>query len=380
MMIYLDFAATAPMRQSAIEAYAETAKQAFGNTQSLHDTGSAAHNLMQSCKQIWGALLNAREEGMYFTGNASEGNQLAIRSLLRGRARCREIVTTELEHASVLTALHELEKEGYRIRYVAVDAAGIIDFEQYRSMITDQTALVVMQLVNSEMGAIQPVAACAAVAREKAVPLHCDVVQAFGKIPLDISQLGVTSAVCSAHKVGGPKGVGIVWMDPRVHWGAVYEGTVHQAGFRAGTVDVPGIVSATIAGKEAIAEQQEAAEHAKKLQRYLMGRLPKEVAVAGDPMNKSPFIQGMILPHVEGQWMMLECNRQQIAISTGTACKIGAGEAMSAMKAIGIEPDAARKFIRMSFSRSTTEQEIDAVVNVIRASMSSLCKAQVKKF
>lgn len=112
MTIYLDYAATAPMRQTAIDAYAETAKKVFGNTQSLHDAGSAAGNLLEACRRMWGSLLNVRSEGIYFTGNASEGNQLAIRSLLRGRGDGkREIVTTALEHASVLTALHELEKE-----------------------------------------------------------------------------------------------------------------------------------------------------------------------------------------------------------------------------------------------------------------------------
>ncbi|WP_353048267.1 IscS subfamily cysteine desulfurase [Planococcus sp. ISL-110] len=370
MMIYLDYAATAPMRQTAIDAYAETAKQVFGNTQSLHDAGSAASNLLEACRRIWGGFLNARSEGVYFTGNASEGNQLAIRSLLRGRAGgYREIVTTKLEHASVLTALHELEKEGYRIRYVPVDADGILDFEQFHSLVTSQTALIVIQLINSEMGAIQPVAKCAAYAKEKAVPIHCDIVQAFGKIPVDLSQLGVTSAVCSGHKIGGPKGVGIVWVDPGTHWESVYEGTVHQGGFRAGTVDVPGIAAATIAGKEATAEQQQAKTHAENLQRYLMEQLPDEVLLTGDPAGKSPFIQGLLLPHVEGQWMMLECNRRQIAISTGTACKIGAGEAMSAMSAMGIEQDAARKFIRISYSGSTTKADIDAFLDVIHASI-----------
>jgi len=139
-------------------------------------------------------------------------------------------------------------------------------------------------------------------------------------------------------------------------------------------VDVPGIAAATIAGKEAVAEQKEAAVHAEELQRYLMESLPAAVLLTGNPMKKSPFIQGLLLPHVEGQWMMLECNRQQIAISTGTACKIGAGEALSAMSAIGIEQDAARKFIRISFSAGTTAPDIDAFLDVVRASMATFAQ------
>ncbi|AIY06202.1 cysteine desulfurase [Planococcus sp. PAMC 21323] len=372
MTIYLDYAATSPMRESAIDAYATIARKYFGNTQSLHDKGTDALGLYESCQRTWGDMLRVRGEGIYFTGNASEGNQLAIRSLLRGRkGGNREIVTTQLEHASVLTTLHELEKEGYRIRYVPVNRDGVLDFEEYKKMVTDQTALVVIQLVNSEMGAIQPVAKCVAIAKMNRVPFHCDIVQALGKIPLDLASLGVTSAVCSGHKVGGPKGVGIVWVDPSIHWESTYEGTTHQQGFRAGTVDVPAIVAATIATKEAISEQEKGSQHAENLQSYFREQLPEGVLLIGNDAEKSPFIQGVLLPHVEGQWMMLECNRHQIAISTGTACKIGAGEAMSAMRAIGIAQDAARKFIRISISKNTTKQEIDAFLQVLRTSMLS---------
>lgn len=370
MMIYLDSAATIPMRQEALAAYTEAAQKAFGNTQSLHDAGSAAADYLSSCRKLWGQLLNARADGIYFTGNASEANQLAIRSLLRGRPdKCRTIVSTKLEHASVLTVLHELEKEGYAIEFIPVDRFGVVEMETYKTKVNEETALVIMQLVNSEMGAVQPVEQCALIANGFGVPLHSDIVQGFGKLPVDIGALGITSAVCSAHKIGGPKGVGIAYINPSVHWQSVYEGTTHQHGFRAGTIDVPGIVSATIAAKHAVSEQPQAFEHAQRLQHYLLARLPKGVVLTGDTTTKSPFIHGLVLPHVEGQWMMLACNRAQIAISTGTACKIGYGEAMSAMLAMGIESDAARKFIRISFNKETTESDLDTFVHVVENSL-----------
>jgi cysteine desulfurase len=370
MMIYLDSAATVPMRQEALAAYVEAAEKAYGNTQSLHDEGSRAAGFLASCRHLWASFLNAREEGIYFTGNASEGNQLAIRSLLRGRpSNNRTIVTTKLEHASVLTTLHELEKEGFRVEYVPVDHCGVVDFERYKELVDERTALVIMQLVNSEMGAIQPVGACAEYAKQFNVPVHCDIVQGFGKIAVDIKKLGAASTVCSAHKIGGPKGVGIVYIDPTIHWEAVYEGTTHQIGFRAGTVDVPGIVSATIAAKHALAEQKEAFWHASRLQEFIVASLPTGVKLTGNLETKSPFIQGLILPHVEGQWMMLACNREKIAISTGTACKIGSGEAMSAMGAMGIESDVAKKFVRLSFNLQTTEREVDKFLRVVEKSL-----------
>lgn len=369
-MIYLDAAATSPMRKEAIDAYVEAATKAFGNTQSLHDTGSTAAEYLSSCKQLWAKLLNGRAEGIYFTANASEGNQLTIRSLLRGRPlEYRDIVTTKLEHASVLTALHELEKEGYRIHYIPVDKYGVIDLQLFKQSVKRNTALVIMQLVNSEMGAIQPVVSCATHAKQFGVPIHCDMVQGVGKIPVDVSVLNVTSVVCSAHKIGGPKGVGIVYLDPSVHWESVYEGTTHQSGFRAGTVDIPSIIAATIAAKYAFAEQDGAYQQANHLQDFILANLPESVHLVGNPATKSPFIQGLILPHVEGQWLMLECNRHQIAISTGTACKIGYGEAISALSAMGLEQDMASRFIRVSFNHKTTVEEINAFLQVVQNSL-----------
>lgn len=369
MKSYLDAAATVPMRKEALQAYLETAERAFGNTQSLHDDGTIAANYLESCRRIWGQLLNVRPEGFYFTGSASEGNQLAIRSLLKGRPdACKKIITTKLEHASVLTVLHEIEKEGYSIEYIPVDEMGNLNTKKFELAVDEQTALVVMQLVNSEMGVIQNVAYCAKYAKQFAVPVHSDMVQALGKIPIDLKESTITSAVFSSHKIAGPKSVGIVYMDPVIHWQPVYEGTVHQSGFRAGTIDVPGIVSATIAAKYAVAEQPENYQLAQKLQTFLIDQLPTAVLLTGDSEKKTPFIHGLLLPHVEGQWMMLECNRHQIAISTGTACKIGAGEAMSAMLAMGFESDVARKFIRISFHNSTTDKDLSNFLEVVKKS------------
>lgn len=366
MKSYLDAAATIPMRKEALQAYMETAEQAYGNTQSLHDAGTEAAEYVDSCRRILGKLMDARPEGFYFTGSASEGNQLAIRSLLKGRpGHCKKIISTPLEHASVLAVLHELEKEGYIVEYLPVDKFGNLNREEFELAVDEQTALVVMQLVNSEMGAVQDVAYCAAYAKRYNVPLHSDMVQGLGKIPINLTDSGVASAVFSAHKIGGPKSVGIVYVDPAVHWQSVYDGTVHQNGFRAGTIDVPGIVSATIAAKLAVAEQPANFRNAMELQSFLLECLPEGVVPAGKPSAKSPFIQGLLLPHVEGQWMMLECNRHQIAISTGTACKIGAGEAMSAMLAMGIESDVARKFIRISFHQGTTEKDLSNFLDVV---------------
>lgn len=368
-MIYLDYAATTPPRKEVLSAYTEAAKSCWGNTQSLHDAGTEAYDLLQSCRQMIGQLIGAREEGIYFTGSASEANQLSIRSLLRGRPpELKEIVTIKMEHASVLSTMNELEKEGYTIRYLPVDKNGIISIEHFREAVNQTTALVVIQYVNSEMGAVQPIQALASWAKSVGVPFHCDAVQALGKLPFHLENLKITSAVFSPHKCFGPKGVGIAYVDPTVHWQAVYEGTTHQRGFRAGTVDVPNIAAATIACKLAIEEQQASYSHAKNIEQYIESKLESlqyPVRLTGKRGERSPFIYGFMLPDMEGQWIMLECNRNQIAISTGTACKIGYGEAASAMSAIGFEAEDTRRFIRISIHKETTFEDIDAFLTVI---------------
>ncbi|MEK3886649.1 IscS subfamily cysteine desulfurase [Bacillus sp. FSL K6-3431] len=368
-MIFLDYASTTPPRQESLLAYTEAAQRCWGNTQSLHDVGSEANELLQSCRQIIAGLTGARHEGIYFTGSASEANQLAIRSLLRGRPKqLKEIVTIKMEHASVLNTMNELEKEGYSIRYLPVDENGIISIDQYKKIVSSRTALVVIQYVNSEMGAIQSIQTLATWAKSAGVPFHCDAVQALGKLPVNLKEMNVTSAVFSAHKCFGPKGVGIAYVDPSVHWQAVYEGTTHQAGFRAGTVDVPSIAAATIACKLAVEEQDISYSHAKNVEKYIEGQLKSlvyPVCLTGKKGKRSPFIYGLMLPNIEGQWIMLECNRNQIAISTGTACKIGFGEAASAMAAIGYEADDTRRFIRISIHKQTTLADIDAFISLV---------------
>lgn len=372
-MIYLDYAATTPPCQESLLAYTEAAQKCWGNTQSLHDVGTMANDLFQSCRHIIAGLIRARKEGIYFTGSASEANQLVIRSLLRGRpSHLKEIVTIKMEHASVLNTMHELEKEGYTIRYLPVNEKGIISINQYKKVVNKETALVVIQYVNSEMGAIQPIQTLASWAKSFGVPFHCDAVQALGKLPVYMNEMNVTSAVFSAHKCFGPKGVGIAYINPSIHWQAVYEGTTHQTGFRAATVDIPSIVAATIACKLAVKEQEASYSHAKEIENYIVDRLNTfeySLQLTGKRGERSPFIYGLMIPFVEGQWMMLECNRNQVAISTGTACKIGFGEATSAMTAIGYEPDDTRRFIRISIHKHTTISDIDQFFAILTKSL-----------
>lgn len=362
---YFDYAATAPMREEALTSYVEAARKFYGNTQSLHDVGSAAQRVLQKCKHIWADHLQVSPDSVFFTGSATEGNQLAIRSLVKGKQGT--ILVCPLEHASILTVVHELKSEGFAIEWLPLTERGVVDLQKTNDMLSDEVILVVCQWVNSETGILQPIKEILSLVKRKSIPLHCDAVQGFGKCTLTGWQQDVASFVISGHKFGGPKGCGVCLINPDFHWSSVYPGTTHQFGFRAGTVDIPSIVATTEAAFISLKEQHDLYANVQKFHMRVVNALPETVEYVGQGTTKSPFIVGLSGFGVDGQHTMLEANRHGISISTGSACKVGHGEAMSTLSALGYEEDVARQFVRISFGYLTTEREVENLIKWIRS-------------
>lgn len=354
---YFDYAATAPMRDEALEVYSEFAKMNFGNTQSLHDVGTRAAQVVAACQQFWGRQLGGDSSGVFFTGNASEANQLAIRGFVKGKSG--KILACPLEHASVLTMLGELQAEGFEIEWMKLTPSGEVDLEAVARQIDSSCLLMICQWVNSETGIIQPVEQLVKLAATYKIPLHCDAVQGFGKCSLEKWTSEVASFVVSGHKFGGPKGCGVVWMNPAYHWQSVYSGTTHQQGFRAGTLDVAAIAATTRAAELALLEQKALYQRVKELHDVIHKSLPDEIEVVGSRTKKSPFILGVLGFGVDGQHTMLEGNRRGFAFSTGSACKVGHGEAMSTLTSLKYSQDEAKQFVRFSFGHQTTQEQVN---------------------
>lgn len=363
-MKYFDYAATAPMRPEALAVYSEVATRYFGNTQSLHDHGTEAMRVVEQCRAFWGNAFQGDPSGVFFTGSASEANQLAIRSLVKGKAGT--ILANHLEHASILIVLGELQKEGYHVKWLPLTKTGEVDTEKLHELLDDSVILLICQWVNSETGIIQPLEVITEAARTRHIPVHCDAVQGFGKLTLNDWTKHTASLTVSAHKFGGPKGTGIVWMNPAFHWQPVYEGATHQSGFRAGTLDVPAIAAATRAAEIALEKQPALLERAKTYHDNIQSRLPAHVDIVGYRAKKSPFIIGLIGFGVDGQHTLLEANRSQFAFSTGSACKIGHGEAMSALTSLGYPEDVARQFVRISFGYGTKLVDVEELGEWLR--------------
>lgn len=363
-MIYLDHAATTPMSEKALEVYVNVAKHYFGNASSLHDEGSAAGQILEASAKTIAATLNARPQDIFFTSGATEGNFLAINSLLKGK-KGRHIITSKIEHSSVRNAFLNLESEGYEITWLPVDELGHISVEHLENSLRNETALVSIQHVNSEIGTVQDIQKIGELMHKKEIFFHSDCVQSYGRLPLDIETLNADALTISSHKIYGPKGAGAVWMSSKANWRAVFPNQDNKTKFRPGTPDVPSIAAFATAAKERISEmgaEQERISAFKEKLLFEINKMGFEVKVEGESQKSVPNIMGLRFPGIEGQFMMLECNQAGLAISTGSACQVGSDKPNKTMMAIGKSEQEAREFIRLSFGKKNEEQQIPLII------------------
>lgn len=372
-MIYLDYAATTPMSEEALETFVSASKHYFGNERSLHDIGSNASLLLEACRKQLAGFLNASPASIYFTSGGTESNILGIQTLIKSTKKTgRHIVTTTLEHSSISNYVKVLEEQGYEVSYIPVDKNGIVSVDLIKKAIRDDTILGIFQHVNSEIGAIQPIVEIANLFKPLNIMLHCDCVQSFGKLEINVSEFDVSSISISSHKLHGPKGVGALYINPKLTSQPIYPGTSHESGIRPGTVNVPAIASFVTAAGHII--------HSKNLdhQRYLSLKQvfrnefrdnQKFVRFEGSDDYCLPNIIGMRIIGLEGQFVMLECNRHQFAISTGSACAIGMQKPSETLLAIGRTEHEAKQFFRISIGKDTKEEDLTKLASTLKLIM-----------
>ena len=368
-MIYLDYAATTPMRKETVEVFSHVAMNMYGNSSSLHDLGTTAQDLLNNCRAEIAKDIGGHRDGIYFTGSGSEANILAIQTLLNGNKRKgTHIITTKVEHASIYHLFKKLEKEGYDVTFLDVNKEGQVEMEHLRSAIRPNTCLVSIQHANSETGTIQPLREIGQFLKEKNILFHSDCVQTYNKLSIDVTDFNLDSLSISAHKLYGPKGVGCLYINPKVPWSSIYEEASHEGGMRPGTVNVPGIAAFTTAAQLMKEERIQEMDRLATLKQYFIHSLKNKintVTIEGSLTESLPNIVALRFAGIEGQHIMLECNRAQIAISTGSACQIGAQSPSRSMKAIGLSDEEARELIRISFGKHTTIDDIKFTVQTL---------------
>jgi cysteine desulfurase len=373
-MIYLDYAATTPMSEKAIDVYTKAAREFFGNASSLHDIGNQSNRLLETARTELATLIHGEKNGIYFTSGGSEANDLAIRSLVKANNnKGKHLITTQGEHSSILNTFELLENEGYQVSYTPLNQYGEVLVSELEKLVTDKTILVSIGHASADIGTIQPLEVIGEVLAEKNILFHSDCVQTFGKIPVDVQKTKLTSISVSSHKIYGPKGIGASYISPEVSWRRVIPNVTHENGFRPGTVNIPAIAAFVTAASDIHHKMEQNQNKFLDLREQLLSCIMKknQVILEGHPTNVLPHHVALRFPGIEGQYMMLECNRAGIAISTGSACQAGLDTPSKTLLATGKSEDEARELIRMTFGCDTMKRDIDTVIEVLQKTASS---------
>ncbi len=370
MRIYLDYNATTPVDREVLEAMLPYFSGNFGNASSIHSAGQRGRSAVDAARESVSALLGAKASEIVFSCGGTEADNLALFGIVtRGAEPRKHMITTAVEHHAVLNSAQALEKQGVDVTYVPVGCTGIVDPEDVREAIRPETALISVMLANNEIGTIQPIAEIGRIAAENDIYFHCDAVQAAGKLPLDVTRLGVDLLSISAHKIYGPKGVGALYVRTGTELQPIFYGGHHERDRRPGTENVPGIVgmgkAAELAVKNLATDAARLAPLRDKFETALLS-LPG-VRLNGDAHHRVPNTCNLSFDAAGGEALVIALDLQGIDCSTGAACSSGAVEPSHVLTAIGLSPDQARSSLRFSLGRPTTAEEIDRAIEIIPA-------------
>ena len=369
--IYFDNHATTPLDPRVLEAMMPYFMGKFGNAASRnHQFGWEAEQAVEEAREKIAKIIGATAKEIIFTSGATESNNLAIKGVAEMyKEKGNHIITAVTEHKAVLDTCKRLEKYGYRVTYLPVQADGLINLEDLKRAIDDKTILVTIMAANNEIGVLQPIDEIGAICKEHGILFHTDAVQAVGKVPIDVNKSNIALLSLSAHKIYGPKGVGALYVrrkNPRVQLSAIIDGGGHERGMRSGTLNVPGIVGL---GKACEIAQQEMAEESKRLA-YLRDKLKAkllanldETHMNGTMEHHLPGNLNISFVYVEGESLLMGIN--DIAVSSGSACTSATLEPSYVLKALGLGDDVAHSSIRFGLGRFNTEAEVDYVADRI---------------
>jgi len=370
-MIYLDYHATTPCDSRVIEAMLPYFGEVFGNpSSSIHQAGQMAADAVEQAREQVASLVNAQSGEIIFTGGATESNNLALLGLARGATGNRKrIVTTAIEHKSVLGPCKELHKQGFEVIILPVDRVGQVDVEAAEEAITENTLVVSVQAASNEIGTIQPITEIAHLAHERGALAHCDAAQAVGKMRVDVEAWGIDFLSISAHKLYGPKGVGALYVrggpyslpiKPLLFGG----GQEHE--LRPGTLNVPGIVGLGVACRLCSQLLPEESKRVASLRDQFEGALFTAVSGLvrnGAPENRLPGNSNLTFPGVDAEALIV--NTPDLALSTGSACTSGSPDPSHVLLAIGLSREAAYRTVRLGLGRFTTEDDVKYAATAI---------------
>jgi len=368
MQVYLDNNATTMTDPKVVEVMMPFFSEMYGNPNSLHKFGTSSHPaISKAIDQVYTALNASDNDDIVFTSCATESNNWVLKSVFNDyivNGEKNHIITSEVEHPSVLSSCKWLEEEGVKVTYLPVNEQGVVEAHTVKSFITDKTALVSIMWASNETGAIFPIKEIGEICKEKGVLFHSDAVQAVGKIPVNLQDVHVDFVSMSAHKFHGPKGVGALFIRDSQPLSPLFHGGEQMAGRRSGTLNVPYIVgmgkAIELATTDIQAKMASISAKRNRLEDAILSL--SETFVVGDRKNRTPNTILISIRGVEGESMLWDLNNGSIGASTGSACASEDLEANTVMLAIGADNELAHTGIRLSLSRFTTDEEIDYTI------------------
>lgn len=368
--IYMDHAATTPVDSAVLAAMLPYFSERFGNPSSIYRLGRQSFDALESAHETVARALGCRPVEIVFTGGGSEADNLAIKGVAYSkRRRGNHVITTTIEHHAVLHTCQQLERDGYRVTYLPVDATGMVNPADVADAITDETALVTMMYANNEVGTIQPIAEIGRICRERRVPFHTDAVQAGGLLDLDVNALGVDLLTLSAHKFYGPKGVGILYVRQGSRIQPQILGGSQERNRRAGTENVAGAVGAATALERAQSIRTEESARLGALRDRLIAAILQipDTQLTGHPERRLPNNASFTFAGVEGESLLLNLDLIGVAASSGSACTTGSVEPSHVLTAMGVSESGARGHLRLTLGHSSDAADVDFVLEHLPA-------------
>ncbi|MGK3957123.1 cysteine desulfurase family protein [Arthrobacter sp. R4] len=379
-MIFLDAAATTPVRREVLDAMWPYLTGEFGNPSSHHSLGEAAAAALADARAAVASVLGCRAGEVTFTSGGTEADNLAVKGIALARQasdpRLNRVAVSAIEHPAVEESARYLERfHGFAVDVVPVDATGLVTPEALAAVLGPETALVSVMYANNEVGTVQPIADLAALARARGIPFHTDAVQAAGWLPLDVKGLGVDALSISGHKLGAPKGCGVLYVRGRTRIEPLVHGGGQERGRRSGTENVAGAVGLATALNLAQRDQAGLEERVAGLRDGFVGAVLDGVpgaVLTGHPTKRLPSVASFCFPGTSGESVLLELERQGVVCSSGSACAAGSDAPSTVLTALGIPAEVAQTAVRFSFASSVSAADLEAAAQAVLAAVASV--------
>lgn len=369
-LIYLDNAATTRVRPEVVEEMLPYFTENYGNPSAIYSFAGKANAAVEEARSVIAKAINAKKEEIYFTNGGTESDNWALKATAEAYgAKGKHIITTEIEHHAILHTLEYLEKRGFEVTYLPVDENGFISLTELEEAIREDTILITVMAANNEIGTLEPIKEIGEIAHKHGVLFHTDAVQAYGHIPLDVEEMNIDLLSASGHKIGGPKGVGFLYIKKGVKILSFLHGGGQERGRRAGTLNVPGAVGMAKATSLALSHLEENTKKMKELRDYYFERVEKEIPyikINGDRRKRLPNNTNVSFRFIEGESLLILLDREGICGSSGSACTSGSLDPSHVLLAIGLPHEIAHGSLRLTLSEDTTKEEIDYTVEKLK--------------